>query len=173
MTEQQSLFCPSQNINIFDMKVAPNFVVSLLTSVFLCPHVAHSAAELDNPQRFDHEDDEGGDGAGGGAGIPLRKWRNEAKNLRQRHRRDRKMSQDFHDDGDLMMLAEFYANRTLFEERQAEQSVSTGADASPRKGVLHDVIIVGAGWSGISAGKLFYTCASMFICSLLFLLWSS
>ena len=70
------------------------------------------------------------------------------------------MSQDFHDDGDLIMLAEFYANRTLFQERQAEQSVFTGAGASPKNGGLYDVIIVGAGWSGISAGKL-YICASL------------
>ena len=135
------------------MKVAPNFVISLLTSVFLCPDV-HVVAELGIPKHSEH--DEGGDAAGG---IPLRKWRNDAKKLRQRHR-DRKMSQDFHDDGDLIMLAEFYANRTLFEERQAEQSVFTGADASPKNGVRYDVIIVGAGWSGISAGKL-YTCASL------------
>jgi len=138
------------------MKVAPNFVVSLLTSVFLCPDV-RVAAELD----------EGRDA--GGPGIPLRKWRNEAKKLRQRHRRDWQMS-NFHDDGDLMMLAEFYANRTLFEERRAEQSVSTGAVPSP---YVYDVIIVGAGWSGISAGKLLYTCASMCICFLLFLILSS
>jgi hypothetical protein len=94
-----------------------------------------------------------------GIGLPLRKWKKQAKLSRQQQKynkgfdRKKKIPRQTISVEEKKILLDFYANRTSTSVR-AGQGEDTAADAArPKANHVYDVIIVGAGWSGCSAGK--------------------
>jgi Choline dehydrogenase and related flavoproteins len=108
----------------------------------------------------------------GDIGLPLRTWKKQAKWTRQMMKdkgssSNQKKIRRALSAQEKKILLDFYdKNRSSTTSgtsvRQEEQEDTTAAGAFPKANHVYDVIIVGAGWSGCSAGKKLIVCIRAF-----------
>lgn len=81
-------------------------------------------------------------------GIPVRKWKNRARRQLQMYELRRQL-EAAGGSPDLELLAQFYSDPTNFEEEDVAEL--RGRELQTQK--MYDVVIIGSGWAGLSAGK--------------------